>query len=95
MQDAGESRRKLRANLRDMRCRRRSGARGICDVHTAPGGLFRQVRRGRIAFATGPSRIRIITLANRSPRFRRAVGQETPVGSQLAGVLCSGSGRKG
>ena len=37
-QDAGESSRKLRANLREHPMPPQEAARVICDVHTAPGG---------------------------------------------------------
>jgi hypothetical protein len=37
----------------------------------------------RFVLATEPSKIGIVILASRSPRFRRAVGQEIPVGSNL------------
>jgi hypothetical protein len=37
-QDAGESSRKLRANLRDHPMPPQEAARVICDLHTAPGG---------------------------------------------------------
>ena len=75
----------------------RQADRWIKTGYAAIGILSKRTERLVAAYLSelGPLWISIITLANRSPRFRRAVGQETPVGLQAGRVLCYGIVRKG
>ena len=54
-QDAGESSRKLRANLREHPMSPQEAARVICDVHTGPGGP----KGFTVAFGTPPDFVKV------------------------------------
>jgi hypothetical protein len=54
-QDAGESSRKLRTNLREHPMSPQEAARVICDVHTGPGGT----KGFTVAFGTPPDFMKV------------------------------------